>query len=259
MLQSYLLILLSSAATALAQGSAGGSQASCDNSAQNTWVYVGCYQDTNEYRHGNFPFLISSGSNDNQYYPGYTGSQGTGSGGVSISFCQTMCRGHGFRYAGLYYGTECWCSPTFQYPISSQSTSNGVGASPNFQQVADNQCNSQCKGVTAPPTEYCGGGAQIQVYYDPSYSNATGITAASNYLYLGCFSNVQGVSLITIKTTDTAACSAYCGRLGYSYSSRSDVDSSTNSYSCGCSTEVESGNLIPESSCNHNCDGTDAS
>lgn len=236
--------------SSLAQGSAGGSQAAC-TSAQ-AWVSRGCYSDDDNGRHVNFNWQLSSDSNSERYYPGYSGL-------MTVDICQKGCRGHGFRFAALYYGTECYCSSNFPSldPPSSGTTSGGTGnpkGNNPGNAVAGSNCNSRCAGDV---TQNCGSGSASNVYEDPSYTYSAAAQSASKYLYLGCFSNVNpGVAYQTIKTTDTPSCQAYCSKLGYPYSSRSAIDSDTGSNSCGCGTEVQSGLQVDESRCSFNCDGS---
>ena len=251
MLRSVGLALLCFAARAFGQGSAGGSQASC--SAAQSWVYQGCYDDTNNGRHVGFNWQLSSSTNSEKYYPGYTGS-------VTVDICLLACRGHGFKYAALYYGTECYCAAEFPSPNppASGSTSGGVGtASGNNPgtQTSASQCGSTCAGNSS---ETCGGGGAASLYFDPSFTNNTGSAgAASNYNYLGCYNNVNpGPMYISIETTDTVSCVQYCAALGYPYSSRSGTDSQTTTTTCGCGTEIQSGLQIAESNCAFYCNGS---
>lgn len=245
-----LIFLLGFITISLAQGSAGGSQASCTNAQ--AWVSRGCYDDASNGRHVNFNWQLSSNSQSEKYYPGYTGL-------VTVDICLQACRGHGFRYAALYYGTECYCAsvfPNLDAPssgITSGGTGSPEGSSPGTATAASN-CNARCAGDI---TQICGSGGASNVYEDPSYTYSTAAQSASQYLYLGCFSNINpGVTYQTIRTTDTQSCQNYCAQLGYPYSSRSGVDSDTGSTNCGCGTEVQSGLQIDESSCSFNCDGS---
>ena len=95
------------------------------------------------------------------------------------------------------------------------------------------------------------------VYEDPSFTNATNVQTPSNYLYLGCFNNINpGPMFLVIETVSTVSCETYCGQMGYPYSARGGIDSNTGSTTCGCGTEVQSGLQIAESNCAANCDGT---
>lgn len=199
-----------------------------------------------------YNWQLSSSTTSEKYYPGYTGP-------IDVETCLVACRGHGFKWAALYYGTECYCASTFPNPQdpSSGSTISGPGtfpgASPGTKTVPSN-CNAACNGNSS---EICGGGAAASVYMDPSFTYSTSsISAASNYLYLGCYSNVNpGPMYAHLMTNSTVDCANYCGSLGYPYCSRFDVDTST-SQSCGCGTEIQTGLQISETSCSYYCNGS---
>lgn len=260
------LALLGFTTTVTAQGSIGGDQSSCSSSQQ--WVYKGCYDDDGNGRHVNFNWLLSSSSNSERYYPGYTGQ-------VTVDICLKACRGHGFQYAALFYGTECYCMTPFLSlrvnislsrrcigastfpnpdPPTSGVTTGGPGISRGPNKVAESKCASSCTGNSS---QICGDGGAANVYQDPSFTNSIAARLPSNYGYLGCFNNVNpGPMYTSIRTTNTTSCLSYCASLGYSFAARSDVDSSTGSTSCGCGTEIQSGLQIEERFCERNCDGS---
>lgn len=243
-----LLVALCCPTYVLAQGSYGGDQTPfC--SADQAWVYKGCYDDDGNGRHANFNWQLSSSSNSERFYPGFNGP-------VTVDICLQACRGHGFRYAALYYGTECYCASIFPNP-NPPSTSNGQGTLAGTQPgtaVSGSVCSSGCNGDSS---QTCGAGSAASVYQDNTFTNNTAVRSASNYRYLGCFNNVNpGPMYTSIRTTSTISCQSYCGSLGYPYSARSGIDSDTGATSCGCGTEIQSGLQIDESNCNTNCDGS---
>ncbi|KAL8949114.1 MAG: hypothetical protein Q9222_004757 [Ikaeria aurantiellina] len=249
--------LLGWAVSVLGQGSAGGDQtASCPNSP---WAYVGCYDDTQNGGKANFPFKLDTVAGVAKSYPGYTSSAQ-----LTIEVCQTACRGHGFRYSGLYNGQECYCSPTVPYPQppTSGTTTTGLGTylgSNPGGTVDGSYCNTACPANSA---ETCGGPGYLQVYRDPSYQNETSpatLGAPQNYLYFGCYTSSGGVGspiFLDIKTPSTISCENYCALLGYPYSIRNSFDSST-SNNCGCGPELVAGlQAASETTCNRYCNGT---
>ena len=222
------LIAIGFAATVAAQGSAGGSQDSC-SPAQN-WVYKGCYDDARNGPHAGFTWKLSASTNDPQYYPGYIASN------MTVNFCQRACRGHGFRWAGLYGGSECWCGPSFPLAINPDDTADGLSSpsgSAAGTQTSAAACSSTCNGN---PAEFCGSRLATSLYYDPSFPDLTPKTeSASNYAYVGCFSYVApGSTYIQLRTTSTSACQSYCGLVGYPFSSRSSSDTHIGDTNCGC-------------------------
>ncbi|MCJ1313926.1 hypothetical protein MMC25_007606 [Agyrium rufum] len=234
----------------MAQGTIGGSQASCTGEA---FSYLGCYSDAQNGAHAGFTFRLSSDPSSPYYYPGYTG-------GITIESCLSGCRGHGFRYAALYDAASCYCSAALPNPGAQESAALGPapaqGSSPGST-VDASVCHvigNPCAGNAA---EFCGSLTATDIYEDTSFSTLTAVGAAENFLYLGCFSNNSPAPLYaTLETPDTADCAAYCGALGYAYMGRSGYNSETNSATCGCGTELQSGNQVDEMHCNYFCDRT---
>ena len=234
---------------ATAQGSLGGDQSSCNSSPG--WVHKGCFDDTGNGRHANFKWQLSSTVTSERYYPGYSGV-------ITVDICLTACRGHGFRYAALYSGTQCYCASTFPNPDPPTTglTTGGPGALAGTRPGvagANSVCSSPCAGNGS---QTCGSASAAAVYQDLSFTNATEATAPANYGYLGCYNNINpGPMYTSIKTVSTLSCQTYCAALGYAFSSRSGIDSSTGT-TCGCGSEIQSGLQIAESSCSNYCNGT---
>lgn len=63
--------------------------------------------------------------------------------------CNYSCAFHGFIYAGLQFGQECWCGNTLD-------TAGGAGAA-----LPSSSCNVACDGDS---TEICGGSWAITLY-----------------------------------------------------------------------------------------------
>lgn len=247
MIRRTITALLSITATTLAQGNAGGDQSTC--SASQRWVSRGCYDNANNGVHIGFTWKLSSIVGNENYYPGFNGL-------MTVDICLSACRGHGFRYAALYAGSNCYCASTFPNPapLSSGVTTSGVGTAPGGAPgTPGGRCNTPCNGNT---TQICGGAISTKLYEDPSF-NSSAPRAASNYLYIGCFTNVgPGPMFTTIKTVSTNSCETYCGQLGFSYSSRSGVDSNTGANTCGCGSEIQTGLEIAGGNCSNYCNGT---
>lgn len=252
---SGILALLGWAANVVAQGSLGGDQTASCSSAQ-AFQYVGCYDDTQNGGKANFPFQLSTTAGAAKSYPGYTSSAN-----LTVDVCNTACRGHGFQFAGTYNGVECYCSSELPYPNSpiNGTTANGIGTyagSNPGAQTAGSLCNKPCPANSA---EICGGSGTMSVYRDPTFSNETSpatLGVYTNYLYFGCYNNYgPGPIFLSIKTPSTISCANYCGALGYEYSIRNGLDSSTGN-NCGCGSEIQGGLQIAESSCSRYCNGT---
>lgn len=77
---------------------------------------------------------------------------------MTISSCLAFCNLGSFKYAGLEYEKECWCS---QY------------ISVFAPKLPDAECNFACKGNTS---EICGGSLKLTVY---TRTSSPGISRAA--------------------------------------------------------------------------------
>ena len=235
-----------------AQGFTGGNQSNCNSTE--SFTYAGCFSDTNNGPHAALTWQLSTDSDSVFYYPGYTGS-------ITPNFCQSACRGHGFKYAGLYNQTDCFCSSALPNPMAESSTSNGMGGyiGQNPGTTSDpSVCHIPGQGCSGDSTQFCGSSSGTDIYYDPTVGNSTADRQASNFGYLGCFRNLApGPLYVTLATTSTPDCAAYCGLLGYAYSGRSGTDNTGNSgpANCGCGSEIQTGNEVSDSFSNIPCSG----
>lgn len=246
------------ATVVFAQGNLGGDQSAC---SANPWVYKGCYTDSNSGRHGNINWQLNTNPTNEKGYPGFTSSSQ-----MTPTLCRTACRGHGFKFAALFYGSECYCAASWPVPSNPTdgSTANGIGSLGQNADVPSTNPNGDCSGTCqGDSSKVCGGGGAISLYFDSSIQNDTSplssapsVGAASNFLYFGCYRNVNpGPAYISIKTPNTISCLTYCGRLGYAFAVRSGIDSNTGT-TCGCGSEIQAGLQIPESTCSNFCNGT---
>ncbi|KAI9748527.1 MAG: hypothetical protein M1835_001775 [Candelina submexicana] len=217
------------AAGARAQGSLGGSQGSC-TSAQ-AWAYRGCYGDVSNGNNAGFTFkLIGSASpSDPHYYPGYTTGQ------VSIDICLQGCRGHGFRFAALHGGTDCYCGtikPTTQ-TLGSSTTNNNTLNECHVTSLLSGGCQGNKQ-------EWCGSSVASDVYEDTSFPTVALTAQGGNYAYVGCFTVTSPGDLVYATTAaNTAACQSACANLGYPFAGMSDKGGVTNA--CQCGTEIQQG------------------
>ncbi|KAG0653115.1 Xylobiase bxlB [Hyphodiscus hymeniophilus] len=87
---------------------------------------------------------------DNIYQSGIgralTGSQPSQGATLSPQICVDVCAGHGFAFAGVEYGTQCFCG----HSIASTSSI-----------VTTSQCNTPCRNN---PAENCGGTYRIEIF-----------------------------------------------------------------------------------------------
>ncbi|KAI9817789.1 MAG: hypothetical protein M1827_000908 [Pycnora praestabilis] len=180
-----------------AQGDRGGPQTSCSSSE--AFNYLGCYGDADNgdgsaHLGWSFQLLGSQNSGDVHYYPGYTTYQ------VNVDICLEGCRGHGFRYAGLYGATQCYCNTLAPTQPAPGSTDNGT-TTYNACHVAPISQNG-CQGDM---TEWCGSNGYSDVFEDPSFVSENLQTEGSNYAYLGCYTTANPGDFLTVYTEpDTA-------------------------------------------------------
>ncbi|KAF2811626.1 WSC-domain-containing protein [Mytilinidion resinicola] len=124
--------------------------------------------------------------------------------------CLSFCASGGYTYAGMEYGTECFCS-------------NSILAGTTAQDPAD--CNMACSGDISEV--YGGNNNRLSLYQSTSTSSASpGIApGSSGYAYLGCYTDSVGARILTISMpTDGGSnaltagkCLAACAAASYKY------------------------------------------
>lgn len=249
---SILCVLLGLISIAWTQGTQGGSQGTC-NSVSDAWVSRGCYSDEDNGPHAGFTWQLSSDPNSVFYYPLYDGS-------LTIDICRQACRGHGFKYAGLYASSNCYCSVALPNPQAKSVSTGGIGpylgAAPGVTTVkaACQISGSHCSGDA---NQFCGAVNATDIWEDSSFSGSPTAGSPNNFNYLGCFSNTPPRPLyIGLKTPTTADCASYCGQIGYSFMGRSGFDNDDTKSTCACGPEVQTGNQVDDRYCSFNCNGT---
>ena len=243
--------LLCSASLVSAQGTLGGSQGACGS--QDAWVYQGCYSDDDNGAHASFTWQLSSNLNSVYYYPPYNGS-------ITPGFCQQACRGHGFRYAALYNQVSCYCGTDLPNPSAQEFTSDGqgdlIGNNPGAT-TSISACHVSEQGCAGDPSQFCGSSSGTDIYADPSFDDSASARLPQNFQYLGCYyNNPPGPLYAGISTSSTFDCASYCGNLGYAFMGRHGFDDQTDTINCGCGSEVQTGNQVPEANCRYYCNGT---
>lgn len=219
---------LALASVTSAQGSLGGDQlASCGTN--HNFQYLGCYPSVPGADHAGFSYEVSPFNDNPKYYPGFTRQ-------LTVEMCVTACRGHGFKYAGLYAKYLCFCSTTA--PATTATTID--------------QCHRDgaCQG---DPNEFCGSGSATDVYVDPSLQGFPPNSQAGNYQYLGCFTTANPGDFynngdVSTIVSGLADCFTRCSNAGYAYAGM------FSSNQCACGTDFEVGQQAQsEASCNNPC------
>lgn len=113
------------------------------------FIYSGCYADTHS------PETLSLRSQLDQQ-------------NMTIEKCVSVCKGNGFRYAGLEYYGVCYCGNTVR-----------------GQQLPEESCNYPCTGNSS---QTCGGTDIISIYQDPTFLPVDEVTVA-DYDHLGCWTD----------------------------------------------------------------------
>jgi hypothetical protein len=226
--------------------------------ANDSFVHLGCYADSDNGAHAGFTFQLSPETSSPDYYPFGDG--------ITPEVCQAGCRAHGFRLAGLYNQGSCYCATELPNPGPQPDTSEGPASAPGSHpgtKANQSVCQVSGKTCTGDSSQYCGSSTAIDVYIDPTVGTSDEDRSVENYGYVGCFSGeAPGPFFAFLETTSTASCASYCGALGYAYAGRNGIDEETDDATntgfrtCGCGTEIRSGIQVSDDHCNYFCDGS---
>ena len=162
-----------------------------------------------------------------------TGAQLTGPDMTPLK-CTTYCSNQGFKYAGVEYGSECFCGNDFSNGASLAKTSNA--------------CNMPCSGNSA---NICGGPNALNLYVNPTIAPVV----INGYTALGCVQEVAGRALTGLRKDDPnmtqATCIATCTAAGFKYAG---VEYGVE---CYCGNEFSNGASISNQSgqCYMDCPG----
>ncbi|WVQ97816.1 hypothetical protein IAU59_004931 [Kwoniella sp. CBS 9459] len=127
----------------------------------------------------------------------------------SISACTSYCASKGFNYAGVEFGTECWCGKSATLKAADAST-----------------CNVACPGDV---WSQCGGSSRLNVFRSPSAPTTTVTPSAYptaslpvGWKSLGCYvdtgdKRALNRGSITSSNTTIPNCIAGCAGQGYAY------------------------------------------
>ena len=161
---------------------------------------------------------------------------------LTVESCQTYCSSKGWRYAGVEWGTECFCSSTITTGFP-----------------AGQVCPQACSGNS---TELCGGAGVISIFNN-TLSTASiaapgaGPVSTAAGTYVGCVSegNNNGRTLTGASTSSNnmtlEMCRSFCTSRGFSLSG------TEYSSQCYCGNSFVNGGAIQssDSTCNMLCAG----
>ncbi|KAF8341317.1 uncharacterized protein EI90DRAFT_1719489 [Cantharellus anzutake] len=196
----------------------GGNRIGIYKSSSSTsgWGLLGCYND----------------DTSNRALKGYS----TSSSSNSVTSCESTCQAQGFKYAGVEYGQECYCS-------NSITTTSMTGT---LQSPSD--CNMPCSGNSQ---QICGGSYRINIY---SFSG----TSTPLWTRLGCFTDTSSPRTLGSYSTQSNSnsptyCTSLCAGMGYSFAG---VEYGRECY-CSNSVTWTSGasQPTPDSDCSIPCTG----
>ncbi|KFZ02255.1 hypothetical protein V500_00331 [Pseudogymnoascus sp. VKM F-4518 (FW-2643)] len=175
--------------------------------ASSTWNNLGCYTDTTLARTLSVSYNVA---------------------GNTVEKCQDTCAAAGYKYAGVEYGTQCYCDNAIM--------NNAVPA-------AAAGCNMPCPGNGA---ELCGGSNVMNLYsVIPTFQNLGCYTDTTNSRTLRTSLNLGG--------NTNQKCQNACYNAGFKYSG-TEFGSQ-----CFCDSSIQaSGALVTDGSCNKACAGDDS-
>jgi hypothetical protein len=190
------------------------------------WEYRGCYTDSRSNRTlgfvGDFP--------------------GAKEGGMAIERCQGACQNAGYVYAGVEFGSECWCDN-----LSRAGRGPGV-------QVSDSECNMTC---TRNASEFCGGSNRLNIYqFIPTMSTIS--TTTLSFISIGCYTDLTSNRTLGFVGDFPGAhgnmtidpCQGACQNAGYVFAGVEFGDE------CWCDNVIRGiGAPTSSSDCNMPCSG----
>jgi hypothetical protein len=182
------------------------------------WSYVGCYKDNVNDR------ALSA--------DGYTDPTG-----MSEGSCMVYCQSKGYNFAGIEYGTECYC---------------GFGLDSDSTKEDDSFCNIECPGSQGTG-DACGGQEHLSVFTNgpPKASNKP---LVNGFSYSGCYvDSVSDRILVGYKTDgpemDVELCTSTCKENGYA------IAGLEHATECFCSNTLAAGaQLVDGSVVDTGCD-----
>lgn len=149
---------------------------------------------------------------------------------MTNEMCANYCGDHSFRYSGVEYGSECYCS----------------NIAPTVTDGAT--CNMACSGAA---NENCGGSWSMSVYVNNNIAAQVTQILGSQFASQGCFQDSVASRTLTAYSYSAAnmtqaTCAKTCSAMGHAYSG---TEYSTECY-CG-----DYAPLVTSTSCTMSCGG----
>ncbi|KAJ7498560.1 WSC domain-containing protein [Mycena latifolia] len=151
---------------------------------------------------------------------------------MTVESCLAFCTSGGFNFAGVEFGSECYCDQALQDPATLSSPGN---------------CNMPCSGNS---TELCGAGNFVDVYWNgllPVVPQTVG-----TWQYKGCFSDsVTSRALPHLQTISDGvtieSCTAACKANAFG------VAGLEVGLECWCSSSLPTSTLLSGTDCHTAC------
>lgn len=191
------------------------------------WSYVGCYTDDVNNR------ALDSGV-------GYTDQTG-----MSQGSCMVYCGSKGYNFAGIEYGTECYC---------------GFGLKSSSSKDDDGTCDYICPGAQGTG-DACGGQDHLSVFTNgpPSASNKPEV---NGYTYSGCYVDSVSNRILNGALFDgpgyeamtVEVCTSACKNAGYAVAG---LEHESQCF-CGSALPVDAQSVLGgpvDSGCDMLCEG----
>ncbi|KAJ2971995.1 hypothetical protein NQ176_g7411 [Zarea fungicola] len=156
---------------------------------------------------------------------------------MTVEKCTAVCKGNGFRYAGLTFHGVCYCGDEI------------VG-----DKTAEASCNYPCNGNNG---QLCGGKGTINIWEDPTYTKTPSQVTVADYAYSGCYVdnlNGQGRAFPFQESIEPSkftpeSCIAACKALGF------PIAGSEYAHECWCGNVLSRTAKTAEKECNAPCGG----
>ncbi|KAF3391643.1 WSC domain-containing protein [Penicillium rolfsii] len=177
----------------------------CGVSTTLAWRSLGCFSDSTSARALNTSVLVSDGT---------------------VEACQSKCQALGFLYAGMEYGTQCFC---------------GNAIMNDAPPIALSNCNVPCPQNSA---EFCGGSNAINLY-----------AVTPIWQSIGCYSDTTLKRTLAqsfnVAGNTVEKCQAVCQANGYIYAGMEFGNQ------CFCGNTIDNGAALT-SACGTACPGNSA-
>jgi len=120
---------------------------------------------------------------------------------MTVPKCLAYCGGLGWQYAGVEYGSECYCGDALVNGASLDKTAT---------------CSSHCAGDAST---YCGGGNALSLYQNPALAKSN--IVVNSYASQGCMQEVAGRALTGLSLSQAnmtvELCTTACAAGGFTY------------------------------------------